>query len=346
MSLLSPDSRWFKPLLVSLLILLALPLFLFLARVFDGGRDSVWYGRRMPMMGGAVDTSPMMGKAFGYRGGRSWDNSERADTLPTTLEVQPGGDVTAGSGVSGVLAPLPPEESGGVMSAERKVATTASLELRTADLQATLDKIRMLVESKRGYVQNANVTQPRFGERSGTITVRVPAKEFRGTYDALRELAVVVSENEQAADITASIIDTEARLNSKRAERSTLDDLLTRAVKLSDTIEIQDRIAQIQSEIEILEASQRTLENQTAEATIHISLTEDPQIAKDTGEFRSGNIFKRSVNELVTALTRLGSGLIAFAIVGIPVLAFYGFLLWLVYVVVKRAVHRIFERRE
>jgi hypothetical protein len=100
----------------------------------------------------------------------------------------------------------------------------------------------------------------------------------------------------------------------------------------------------VRSEIESLEQQLRYLDGQTELATLSVSVTEDPQVQANPGEFQRGNVFKTALNTLVDALLALGSGLVVFIISGLPVLLIMLGLLWVVYRVAKRVVDGFFGR--
>lgn len=232
-----------------------------------------------------------------------------------------------------------------VVSAERKVSTSGSVDLRVKSLDWTTTKIREIVKNAGGFIEHATFNQPEQGIRSSWMTIKVPADRFETALTEIRQTAdQVVNENIGAVDLTANSIDLNARLNNKRAEEKAYESLLGTATKVADVIEVTQQLTQVRIEIESLEQQERYLEGQTSLATLSISITEDPQVQTHSGEFQRGNLFKAAFNTLVDALLALGSGLVMFLISGLPILLLLLALLWVVYRVAKRVVEGFFGR--
>ena len=137
-------------------------------------------------------------------------------------------------------------------------------------------------------------------------------------------------------DVTEQVIDLQAHISNKKAAETTLQSLFERAEKVSDVIEITDKLAAVRSEIESLEGQMRYLESQTDMATITVSLTEDVNVMVDQG-FRPVQTIKESLVLLIGLLGELTQGLIRFAIVVFPALLISGSIVWVLYRGVRRA---------
>lgn len=230
------------------------------------------------------------------------------------------------------IATMPMMKTIPVAGVDRKITKSASLDLRAQSLQWTTDKIQETVKNVGGYVESANVSQPMNGVKTAWLSVRVPTDRLEVTVDEAKKAASsVVSENMNAGDVTDQGIDLAARLNAKRAEESALVSLLDKATKVSDVIEVTERLSLVRSEIESMEAQSRMLEGQVAMASLSMSVTEDPQVVVDTTPVRDGNVVKQSVTDLSRWGIALGSALVALAISGLPVVIIYGFFLWMLF---------------
>ncbi|MEP7162555.1 MAG: DUF4349 domain-containing protein [Candidatus Moraniibacteriota bacterium] len=319
---------WIRASLIGVLLVIAMPAIIVFSYLFS--RD---HEKPSVTLGGGVVTSPMMGRADGAGSGEdSWGS--RPQMFPQARMMK--------EGVSsrGIMA-----TDTFSVAADRKVASTASLDLRVSSIDWTISKTEEIVRGKGGYVENRSINGPQFSERTAWMTVKVPSGEFSSTFEELKkDLYYVMGENLSGVDMTRAVADLDARIANKRAEELTLQDLLKQAVKVSDVIEVTDRLTQVRSEIESLEAEKRSLDNQTELSSISLSMTEDPAIGVDTNDFRDGNIFKKSINELLRALTQLGSGLVLFLIAGIPIVLAYLLFFWIIYFFTKRGVKKFFDR--
>lgn len=283
---------------------------------------------RMPMMveeDMAMD-GPMMG---GMGMGKMWRGEMAA---PSMMAVD--------------SMPMPMMNSISVGVTDRKIVKSASLDLRAQSLDWTVAKIQEVVKNVGGYVENANVAQPLTGVKTAWLSVRVPADRLDVTVDESKKAASsVVGENMNASDMTDQDVDIAARLNAKRAEESALVSLLDRAAKVSDVIEVTERLSMVRSEIERLQAEQRSLAGQVAMASISMSITEDPRVAVDTNPVRDGNVVKQSISDISRWGIALGSALVALLISGVPVLVVYGFVIWVAYRLGRFVADRLFKKK-
>lgn len=264
-------------------------------------------GEPMPMM---EDGGGMMNGDMGS--GKMW-------RAASTTAVAPAMDA--------MMMPMAAETT--MMSTGRKVTKSASLDLRVQSLDWTIAKIQEIVKNVGGYVESANVSQPTNDVKSAWLTVRVPTDRLDVALEESKKTAAsVVGENRNVGDVTDQDMDLSARLSAKRAEEAALVSLLDKATKVSDVIEVTERLSMVRGEIERMQAESRLLESQVAMASIVISVTEDPQIVVDTNAVRDGNVVKQSVTDLSRWGIALGSALIALAISGLPVVTVYGLFIW------------------
>lgn len=283
---------------------------------------------RMPMMAEEDMTmdGPMMG---GMGAGKMWRGEMAA---PSMMAVD--------------SMPMPMMNSLSVGVMDRRIVKNASLDLRAQSLDWTVTKIQEIVKNVGGYVENANVTQPLTGVKTAWLSVRVPADRLDVAIDESKKAASsVVGENMNASDMTDQDVDIAARLNAKRAEESALVSLLDRATKVSDVIEVTERLSMVRSEIERLQAEQRSLAGQVAMASISMSITEDPRVAVDTNPVRDGNVVKQSISDISRWGIALGSALVALLISGVPVLVVYGFVIWVAYRLGRFVADRLFKKK-
>jgi hypothetical protein len=169
-------------------------------------------------------------------------------------------------------------------------------------------------------------------ERSGTVTMRVPADNFTQTLQDLRALGDVEVQTIQGRDVTAEYVDLRARIRIAKARRQVLLRLMDRATSIEQTIRVQNALDEAQLQIEGLQGQLRFLDNRTSLATIQVHLREEGvEIAVQI-----------DTPSIPNALERAGAGfvgVIAAIIIGIgylvPLVAI-GLAIWFVVVQVRR----------
>lgn len=156
-----------------------------------------------------------------------------------------------------------------------RVIKTGSLDLEVpaGAFNGTVDRITAKTIGLGGYVAESTTSES--GDApSGAITVRVPDESFEQLLSDLRKLGEVQAVSSKGTDVTAQFTDLQARLSALVATRDRLSTVLSEAVNVPDILAVQDRITQVQVEIEQIQGQQRLLEDQTSFGTLAVTLGE------------------------------------------------------------------------
>jgi hypothetical protein len=125
-------------------------------------------------------------------------------------------------------------------------------------------------------------------ERSGSMTLRVPAKRFDDTMLALRALSgqldgEVEFQDITGQDVTAEFIDLQARLDILKDRRELLLDIQADATSTSEILRLAALIDDVQLQIENIQGRLNFLKDQVAEATIKVEVRERDVQREDPG---------------------------------------------------------------
>jgi len=163
-------------------------------------------------------------------------------------------------------------EVGQTWATERMIVRTGEMSLVVNDVPAALDQIAKLAESLDGYV----VSSKRWREEerlAGTITIRVAAEHFEDIIRALRELAVdVTSEDTSSKDVTEEYIDLSAKLHNLEATEEQLLQIMEKAEKVEDILNVQRELSRTRGEIEQTKGRMQYLERTSATSLIEVRL--------------------------------------------------------------------------
>jgi hypothetical protein len=123
--------------------------------------------------------------------------------------------------------------------------------------------------------------------------------------------AKVVSEDTDAEDVTAQVIDLDARIANLRASEAALQQIMTQATTIPDVLNVQKELTSVRGEIESMTAQRDHLADQAAFGTLEVHFNvPTAQSAVATGGWDLG----REVDRAVAALVRIGQGLASLAI--------------------------------
>ena len=204
-----------------------------------------------------------------------------APAAPAAARAVPTAVPVAASQQSAAQRPQQPEASDSPQpQSARKLIVESWITLEVTDIDANVRRVESLAVQSGGWVESSEV----FGEagyRSATVRIRVPADRLDNGLESLRALGRVTDEGVSSTDVTERLIDNEARLKAWYAQEERLVTLLENAPTVEDIIQIEQRIAEVRSDIEHVEATQRDLTGRVATSLITVNLRLPAQYAAD-----------------------------------------------------------------
>lgn len=232
---------------------------------------------------------------------------------------------------------------------ERKIIKTADLIFEAPSPEETQNKISALVEAKKGFVVKSDTRERNVGEDSPktiSMTLRVPVENFEEILREVKKQGVdrIISETVSGEDVTEQFVDTEARLKAKKAVEAQYLEVLKQARTVKDTLEVQEKLGEIRTEIESVEGRLRLLQNQTAFSTINIEIQPTAAIGSSVKGF--GYEIRSAFSEgfsMAGAFLLLGLRLI---IILVPLLLVFGVPLYLITQWLKRRRKRILDAEQ
>ena len=130
--------------------------------------------------------------------------------------------------------------------------------------------VTRIAQNNGGFVLSSQIR----GQRRGTLTLRIPAKRFDDAMVALRGIGVVQAQSITGKDVTAQFIDLQARLENAIGQRTVLRDLMAEATTIQETITVQNRLSQVELQVEQIQGQLNFIEDQVAEATVRVEIHE------------------------------------------------------------------------
>lgn len=210
----------------------------------------------------------------------------------------------------------------------RAIIQTGQVELQVEDFDATQRNLTTTVEQYGGFVSDSRVEVSRVDNatyKTGRLVVRVPRENFSTLMTRAQAMGEVQSVSTDSEDVTDELVDIGARLENLRAERDRLRGLYRNASDTEDVLAVEERLSDVQGEIERLEARQQSLKRQVALSTIRVELREprpEPGPIDADRWFDTPVLvaFLDSVNGVITSLRAL----VVASAYGLPYAAVYG----------------------
>jgi hypothetical protein len=160
------------------------------------------------------------------------------------------------------------------VSGERVVKTgSMSLTVRQGHVQASVTRLVAIASQVGGYVAQTR-TQDIDNSPTGEVTLRVPVAKFEAAITAVQHVGHQTALTTNAHDVTGRFVDLNARLAALQRTRQTYLTILGRATTIGQTLSIQQRIEDVQAQIEQLQGELKVLRNQSADGTLTVDVSE------------------------------------------------------------------------
>ena len=168
---------------------------------------------------------------------------------------------------------------------QQKIVKTGNLRFETKDLNDTYNQILKSVKANGGSIQNDSEGK-NYETVFRNLVVRIPSQNFDVFIQNISK-GVSYFDNKEisAEDVTAEYIDIDTRLKSKKALENRYLDLLKKANKVSEMLEIEAQLSAIREEIEAKQGQLNYLKSRISLSTITIEFYKP--IAQESGATES-----------------------------------------------------------
>ncbi len=214
--------------------------------------------------------------------------------------------------------------------AERMIVYTGNLSLVVRDTEEAQRAAIGIAEEAGGFVSAASSNVYSGGLRRINLTMRVPADAFNATMDALRDLAMEISQDSVSSDdVTQEYVDLESRLKALEVKAARLEELMDEAEDTEAVLQVYRELSSTQVQIEETKGRMRYLERTSSMATISVTLTPD-ELSRpvEIAGWRPQGTVKRAVEALINTFQVLVDALIWIVLLVVPVLLVIGLVIY------------------
>jgi hypothetical protein len=297
---------------------------------------------RAPRWAGAVAVAAAALALAGCAGASSTSGAVSAAAVPVAAGTasDAAGSVDSTGATSAADAYSAPLSTTG----DRSIVVRADTTVRVDDVDAATAKLGTIAAGRRATIATqatTNGTTPvpidtqsadggktvcaqggcTTGYASSVTTLRLD----NGVVDALLHdiagLGTVEASSRTSDDVTAEVADVAARVSNARASLARVRALMTKAVNVAEVVALEGELSKREADLEALEARQRTLADQSAQATVTVTLlsTAAPVTTAEESGFLAGlrQGWTAFTSAMVAALTVLGA-LVPFLVVLAP----------------------------
>lgn len=220
---------------------------------------------------------------------------------------------------------------------EEKLVYTANVTLESEDFDTASDALHQKIASLGGIIisENAyNLNGKSYGNRSMNMKVRIPQESYETFLTGLSDICNVAEVNRYVDNLTERYYDNENRLKSYRIQEERLFAMLEKAESVSEMLEIESRLCDVQYQIESLTNTQRTIDNDVRYSTFNLTLAEVKKFTTPEPE-TFGDKFKEAVGGSLESFGIFSENLLFFFIYVLPYLLCIAVVVVIVLVIVK-----------
>ena len=198
---------------------------------------------------------------------------------------------------------------------QRYVAESHRLEIISPESQ--LPSAWQAVVSFCGTIQceivNSSITnRTRDAVPSGTITLRVAPDALSKLFGFVEKQGITAQHTAERQDKTTQVVDTEAKIKNLTSFRDSLRAMQAKPSSVKDSIDIQQQLTDVQSQLDSETAARKILANETEKVAVEIVFRVDrpagaargfAQIAETLRD--SGDVFADSTASLITFIVSI-----------------------------------------
>jgi len=187
---------------------------------------------------------------------------------------------------------------------DKKIIKKATLRLEIKDFKNYNSYVNKVTKQYGSYITQ-EAQDFSIEKLETTITIKVPVAQFESLMNSLpAENTKVLEKRINAEDVGGEIADTRSRLETKKQMRLKYLDFLKQSKNISEVLQVQNEINDIQEEIESATGRMNYLSHQTAYSTVDLSFYEPldgftTSNSSPTFLTRIANSFKTGMNWIV-----------------------------------------------
>lgn len=157
---------------------------------------------------------------------------------------------------------------------DRKIVKEGDLRFETESTKETRTFVLQIVKESGGYIAKENVYDHK-DKVEHQVVIRVPADKFDGLVEKISSFALKIdSKNINALDVTEEFIDVQARLKTKKDLEARYKEILNRANRVDEILNIEREIGKLRSEVESLEGRLNYLKNRVSMSSLSVTYYE------------------------------------------------------------------------
>lgn len=168
-----------------------------------------------------------------------------------------------------------------IVKSNMMVVRDAQLSVDVGNLETFSNNLTIIVNKYDGYFESSqinNYDSDWSTERYAYFTIRIPEKNLDAFLNHIDGEGTVTSKGITTEDVSLEYADTNARIKALETEKENLLQLLKESQDVSDTIEIQNRLSDVQYELDSKNSQKRLLDGRVSYSTVDLNAKEQRDV--------------------------------------------------------------------
>jgi hypothetical protein len=221
----------------------------------------------------------------------------------------------------------------------RKVIKTAYIDLEVGEgkFEKIVFDVTRLAEKNGGFVSHTSSYSDSEGNLTGgNITIRIPHDRYNSALDLIKDMGTVKSISVSGQDVTQEYTDLESRLRNMEAQEEVLLELMAESDDVSDSIEVQRELSNVQEQIEMIKGRMNYLDNMVSFSTIDVYIHEPEPISESAG-WGFIEALKKGLRGAVTVFNFV----VIFIIAASPVILIVAIIIIIIWIIIRARKRKI-----
>lgn len=166
---------------------------------------------------------------------------------------------------------------------QEKIIYSASMTLQVEEYDKAYKSILQYVKDVDGFVQNSSTYNPEYNLsrdgnqriKEGYIFIRVPSKSFEDAINVIGKTGNVINDSISGDNITSQYRDIEVELKNLEVQEERIVEIMKKADKVEDILEIERELNRIRTEINMRKTSLKNWDQLVDYSSIEINIREE-----------------------------------------------------------------------
>jgi len=162
---------------------------------------------------------------------------------------------------------------------EKMLIKSGEARIEVESYQDAVVKIKESVKSYNGFIEKEGSERSGSEKQNGFMVIRIPSEKFDLFLQSFSTVGRVLLSTSSVEDVTLDYHDTALRLQNKRDLHKRLKELLaTKAGRLSEVAELEEKIYKVTAEIESLQGKIRYYKHNVSMSRVELYLSEPESV--------------------------------------------------------------------